>query len=388
MHVLYSFPDVVGKPGIGVAALQNVLVLAEEGIDVTLVCASLGPGAEVDGARAVISTLAVGGVRIPHRALGIDRAYRYHDLRAARVLDRLAGGVDVVHTWPRAVLRTAATAHRHGIPVVREVSNTHTEHAYEVVAAEHARLGIPVPPGHSHAYDAATLALEEAEYEAADLLLVPSPHSERTFLDRGFAPERLAPHAYGFDPGEFYPASNDLEREGPLTFLFAARCEPRKGLHHLLRAWHESGLADSGAKLVVCGEFIAGYREVVASLLDHPSIEWRGFVADLAGVMRESDVFVLPSVEEGSALVTYAAQASGCAILVSEAAGARCTHLVDGLVHRPGDVGTLVQHLRLVDSDRQLLARLRRAGLETASTLTWSAAGLNLIRNYERVLGP
>ena len=278
MHVLYSFPDVVGKPGIGVAALHNVRVLAGEGVDVTLVCSSLGAGAEVEGARAVATTLELAGRRIPHRVLGIDRAYRYHDRRAATVLERLAGDVDVVHTWPRAVLRTAAAAHRFGIPVVREVSNTHTAHAYEVVAKEHARLGLPVPPGHSHAFDAGKLALEEAEYAAADLLLVPSPYSERTFLDRGFAPDRLAPHAYGFDPAEFYP---DPERDvdgRPLTFLFAARCEPRKGLHHLLRAWHDSGLGAGGSRLVVLGEFVPGYREVLAPLLDHPSIDRKSVV--------------------------------------------------------------------------------------------------------------
>jgi glycosyltransferase involved in cell wall biosynthesis len=388
MHVLYSFPDVVGKPGIGVAALHNVLVLAEEGIDVTLVCASVSPDARIEGARDVVSTLEVGGRRIPHRALGIKRSYRYHDRRAAGLLARIAVQVDIVHTWPRAVRRTAAVAHRHGIPVVREVSNTHTAHAYAVAAEEHAHLGIPVPKGHSHAYDPAILALEEAEYAAADLLLVPSPYSEQTFLDRGFSPDRLAPHAYGFDPGEFFPDRERPDRDGPLTFLFAARCEPRKGLHYLLRAWHDSGLAAGGAKLVVLGEFIAGYREALASLLDDPSIECRGFVTDLAGAMRESEVFVLPSVEEGSALVTYAAQASGCAILVSEAAGARCTHLQDGLIHAPGDVETLTEHLRLIASDRELRLRLRKTGIETAASLTWSAAGQGLIRNYERVLRP
>src|SRR2546423_14185332 len=105
MHVLYSFPDVVGKPGIGVAALHNVRGLAGEGGGVTLVCSSLGAGSEIEGARAVATTLELAGRRIPHRVLGIDRAYRYHDRRAATVLERLAGDVDVVHTWPRAVLR-------------------------------------------------------------------------------------------------------------------------------------------------------------------------------------------------------------------------------------------------------------------------------------------
>lgn len=383
MRVFYSFPDVVGKPGIGVAALHNVRVLAERGVDVTLVCTSVRHGADTGGPVRIVTTLDAGGRRIPHRALGIRRAYAYHDWRAARLLRDPKAPFDVVHAWPRAVLRTAAAAHRRGIPVVREVSNTHTAHAYAVVAAEHARLGVPVPKGHSHAYDPDALALEEAEYAAADLLLVPSPYVARTFGERGFPADALATHAYGFDPDEFYPDEQRLASEGPLTFLFAARCEPRKGLHFLLDAWHASGLADGGAKLVVLGDFIPGYREALAPLLDHPSIQVRGFVTDLGAAMRASDVFVLPSIEEGSALVTYAAQASGAAILVSDAAGARCVHLADGLIHPVADVATLTEHLRLVDDDRVLLQRLRRSGIETAARLSWEAAGANLIRNYE-----
>ncbi len=264
MHVLYSYPDVVGKPGIGVAALQNVLALADEGVDVTLVCASLGPRAEIDTARPVISTLALGSFRVPHRALGIDRAYRYHDRKAGDVLGRLAGEVDLVHTWPRAVMQTAAAAHHHGIPVVREVSNTHTAHAYEVVAAEHARLGVAVPPGHSHAYDPGRLALEEAEYEASDLLLVPSEHSRQTFLDRGFSPDRLAPHAYGFDPKsstQIPGASSGRARSRSCSPPAASHA---RGCTTCSRRGTTQGSRPAARKLVVCGEFIPGYREAVA----------------------------------------------------------------------------------------------------------------------------
>ena len=35
---------------------------------------------------------------------------------------------------------------------------------------------------------------------------------------------------------------------------------------------------------------------------------------------------------------------------------------------------------------RELLERLRRAGMETAASLTWSAAGKNLLANYERAV--
>lgn len=386
MRVLYSFPDAVGKPGIGWVALHQVQDLVDEGVEVDLFCTSVHPGSELRDARRLITTLTVAGRRIPHRALGVARAYRYHDRRVAAALRRLGGEVDLVHCWPRATLATAAAAHDAGLPVVREAPNTHTAHAMEVVEREHRRLGLPTAEGQTHVFDPGVLALEEAEYAAADLVLVPSELAERTFVEQGVAAAKLAMHGYGFEPERFTPRP-PVSDQGPLTFLFAARCEPRKGLHHALHAWHDSGLGDGGAKLVICGTFVDGYRELLAPLLEHPSVEHRGFVDDLEAVMRESDVFVLPSIEEGSALVTYAAQGTGCVPVVSDAAGARCRHLEDGLVHKAGDVEALAEHMRMVDADRALARRLAAAALETAQTLTWREATRRLIGSYERVLG-
>jgi glycosyltransferase involved in cell wall biosynthesis len=60
-------------------------------------------------------------------------------------------------------------------------------------------------------------------------------------------------------------------------------------------------------------------------MLSHPSVRVLGHRNDVPELMRKSDILVLPSIEEGSALVAAEARGSGCALLVSEAAGAVCT---------------------------------------------------------------
>jgi glycosyltransferase involved in cell wall biosynthesis len=385
VRVLYSFPDAVGKPGIGWVAYHHVRELIAQGVEVDPLCTSMHPGFEIDGGRRLVTTMALKRRRVPHRAIGVGRAHQYHDWRVAKALEEVADEVDLVHCWPRAVLRTAAVARRLGVPIVREVPNTHTAFAFEVVGRERERLRLPLAKNQTHAFNAGVLALEEAEYDAADLLLVPSELAERTFVERGVPAEKLAVHGYGFEPELFPPGPEPPAGGQPLTALFAARCEPRKGLHHALTAWHDSGLAETG-RLIVCGEFVSGYRQVVEPLLSHESVEWRGFVSDLGATMRESNLFILPSIEEGSALVTYGAQGSGCVLVVSDAAGARCQHLHDGLVHEAGDIATLTDHLRLLDSDRGLLARLRGESLKTAQRLTWRNAAEELIQRYEDLL--
>ena len=374
LRILYSFPDTLGEPGIGAAALHFVEGLVRRGHEVAVYCTSMGKDAsearELEETKKV-TTLSAAGVRIPHRALGRRRAYRYHDQRVAHALAHLAGRVDVVHVWPRATLRTAAAARALGIPTVREVPNTHTAFAYARVAEETAMLGLEPLTGHSHTPDPISLELEEQEYEAVDMLAVPSEYARTTFLEHSVGSERLALHRYGFDPMRFpVPPPRPVNVDDGLRAIFVGRCEPRKGLHYALQAWLDSGAAERGT-FTICGDFYPGYDHVLARWLAHPSVQVNGFVDDVGALMRASDVLVLPSIEDGSALVTYEAQGSGCVLVVSDAAGARCEHMRSCLVHQAGDVETLTSHLRLVDGDRSLLTRLRARTLESRDQLTW-----------------
>jgi glycosyltransferase involved in cell wall biosynthesis len=384
LRILYSFPDTLGAPGIGVAAGHHTEQLARLGHEVHVYCTAVaGPPPVV---HSLVTTLTLAGRRIPHRALGRQRAYRYHDRRVAWALRRSAGNIDVAHVWPRATLASAAAAKRMGTRVIREAPNTHTAFAYEVVAEETAKLGLEAVAGHSHEGAEDALRLEEREYEAADMVAVLSPYVRRTFLDRGFRPEQLGMHGYGFDPGSFPDPGEVTSREGEgLRAVFVGRCEPRKGLHYALDAWLESGVAERGT-FTICGEFYPGYREVLERRLSHPSVTVQGWVDDPGKLMRESDVFLFPSVEEGSAFVTYEAQASGCALVVSDATGARCEHMESGLVHEARDLTTLVEHLRLVDGDRELLTRLRRNAVASRPNLTWEYSAREIAGLYREVI--
>jgi glycosyltransferase involved in cell wall biosynthesis len=378
-RVLLSFPTRLGTTGIGTTAHNQVAGLARRGIDVSVACGSLERELP-DGAGVALETMRVAGRRIPYRVVGFGRALAYHDRRTARLLERQPGRWDVVHAWPGGAERTLAAARRLGITAVLERPNAHTAFAFEAVAAECARIGVPIDPSSPHAADPARLAREEREYAAADALLCPSDFVARTHEERGIAPQRLVRHRYGYDPERFPPGGERGDR--PFTAAFVGRVEPRKGLHMALEAWREAGLADH-ARLRVCGSIDAGYDAVLAPLLADPSVEHLGHHPDPGAVMREADVLVLPSVEEGSALVTYEARGSGCVLVVSDHSGAPCEHEHDALVHPAGDVGTLKEHLASLAGDPERLARLRAASLEGIGELTWDAAAGALLDAYE-----
>lgn len=378
-RVLYSFPHPLGEPGIGTTALNQVRGAIGLGLEVTVACTSLA--APLEGAHRVIETMAFAGRRLPHRAVGVDRAYRYHDRRVSSVLRRGAALFDVVHCWPLGGLRTLQAARGLGIAGVRELPNTHTAVAYELASREAEALGITMPLRYSHRPDSRRLALEELEYEAATALLAPSPFVARTVAER--APgARVLRHRYGYDPDRF-PAPPASPGDRPFTLAFVGTGEPRKGLHHALRAWHDAGLPEGSTRFVVCGRMHAGYRDRIAHLLAHPDVREIPFTDDVGAVLRGSDALVLASVEEGSALVTYEAQASGCVLLVSDAAGAVIDHEVHGLVHPAGDATTLAAQIRRLAGDPDLRGRMRAAVLARRDELTWAAAARQLVAAYD-----
>lgn len=386
LSVLYSFPHALGAPGIGTTAWNQISTLVAAGHRVTVVTTSVAR--PVPGAVRVITSLAIGGRRIPHRAIGRDRAFVWHDLLTSRVLR--SGSFDVVHTWPLSGERTMAAATARGIASLREAPNTHTAHAYEIVEAEYRALNLATPEN-SHKFNSQHLAREQREWAAATAILVPSDHVAATFVERGIDPAKLLRHQYGYNPADISspkmlstPQSGDATSgpARPFTVVFAGSGTPRKGLHYALEAWHAMGPERGDGIFRIHGAIESGYADFLRPLLDHPSVQVRGFTTPAKAMYVDADVLLLPSIEEGSALVTYEAQAAGCVPLISTAAGAVVTHNVHGLLHTPGDVATLSAQLSDLARDPELLARLRREAINHSPALTWEAARVTVEHAY------
>lgn len=383
IRVLYSFPMKLGGPRICTTAWQQVYWAAAAGAQTLVFPGVLST--PLPPSIAVRPTLARGRLRISYKLAGRLRAYALHDYIVARRLPSLVGKIDIIHVWPLAALRTMKVAKCHGIPTVYERPNTHTGFFYERVQQECAHLGIELPPRHEHAYNSEVMRIEEEEYQLADRLLCPSEFVARTFLERGFAPGKLARHQYGFDEQKFYPLVEKRRYEG-LTILFAGTVAPVKGLHYALEAWLRSPAHQRGTFLIA-GSTTPGYVQKIAPMLRDPSIQLLGHRNDIPELMRTSDVFILPSIAEGYPLVIAEARGSGCVPLVSDACCEICRHMETGLVHRVGDIDTLAQQITMLDQDCTLLEKLRRASLGAIHEITWKAAGIRLLEVYREVIG-
>jgi len=383
VRVLYSFPHKIGADRICYTAWEQVNGLAAAGADVLLM-----PGVlhrDVHPNVKVRPTLAWGKLRVSYKMMGTMRACALHDHIVARRLRKLAGQIDLVHTWPIGAEQTLKIAAEMGIPTVLERPNAHTRFAYETYAMESERLGVKMPPGHEYSFKPDVLEKEEREYKLAYRILCPSEFVVKTFLDQGFKREQLVRHIYGFDEKRFYADKGAKERGGGLTVITVGMQALKKGLHYALEAWLNSPAHRDGTFLIA-GAFEAAYQQKLAPMLSHSSIRVLGHRNDVPDLMRKSDIMVLPSIEEGFGLVCVEAMGSGCVPLVSEACTDVCRHMENALVHPIRDVKALTEQFTTLYKDRALLQKLREGALKTAPEVTWTAAGRTLHRVYKEVL--
>ncbi|MGD1078797.1 MAG: glycosyltransferase [Candidatus Sulfotelmatobacter sp.] len=383
IRVFYSFPNKLGAQRICYTAWQQVNGLAASGAKITVFTGGLLRS--VPEGVTVHTTLARGKLRIPYKLIGSNRAMALHDYIVSRRIKEFASEIDIIHVWPRGARRTIEAAKKFGIPTVLERCNAHTRYAYEVVQKECERLGVALPRGHESAFNEDVLRVEEEEFRSADRLLCPSDFVVKTFVEKGFPPSQLARHTYGFDEKIYYPSPKSRSANNGLTMLFVGVCAVRKGVHYALEAWLRSPASDSGTFLIA-GEFLPAYREKLAPMLAHPSVRVLGHRTDVPELMQNSDILVLPSIEEGYGLVIAEAMGSGCVPLVSDACTEICSHMNTGLMHRVGDVDALTQHITLLYKDRALLESLRETSLKAAAANTWTAAGTKLLDVYREVI--
>jgi glycosyltransferase involved in cell wall biosynthesis len=379
VRVLYSFPHKIGAGRICETAWQQVAGATAAGASMTVFPGSVARPLP-NGVR-VNPTLARGRVRLPYRVFGHQRLLDLHDRIVARRLPALAGSIDLVHTWPSGARETLKAAAKLGIPTVLERPNAHTRYAYEIVRRESERVGVALPSGAEHAYNPSVLRREEEEFRLADRLLCPSAFVLASFLQEGYEARKLIRHMYGFDESMFWPVPDEPSPSRPFTALFVGFAAVRKGLHYALEAWQQSA-ARQGGRFLIAGSFLPAYQSCLAPLLSDPSVHVLGHRRDVPELMRNSDVLLLPTVEEGSPLVALEALGSGCVPLVSKVCAGACMHDVNALIHDVGDTKTLAHQISMLYEDSECLRRLRAGAIASAPEVTWRAAGVKLVEAY------
>jgi glycosyltransferase involved in cell wall biosynthesis len=214
---------------------------------------------------------------------------------------------------------------------------------------------------------------DRRKYQLADLILVPSDFVRRAVLDLGADPERVKLVPYGIDESWLHGSPTPT----PGRVLFVGSVGLLKGNHYLAEASRLLARRGTPVDVRVAGPFDASLRE--PSLFHGPQYLGQVPRADIKKEFLAADVFVLPTIAEGSALVTYEALACGLPVITTPNCGSVVRDGIDGFIVPVRNVEALADAIERVVSDRTLRATLSANARERAKEFTWARYGERLI---------
>jgi len=308
----------------------------------------------------------------------------YHDIWQFLAIRRWSK-CDIFHTMLHGnTTKLIQRAKEEGSIVVGEPVNTHPHFSYTILNEEYANLGIKK-----------TLNLPRQEHrlireiDLCDRLIAPSSFVAKSFLEKGFSQEKIHIIPYGVNLANFYPLLPD-EKECRSVFrvICVAQISPRKGHIYLLEAWKKLQLPNS--ELILIGNIsqemmpiLSKYQGIFKHIQFVPNVNLRQYYG-------QSDVFILPSLEDGFAYVCAEAMACGLPVITTTNTGASelIEHGREGFIVPIRLPEAIANYLESLYRNEELRLEMSSAALRKAqSDLSWEYHSLQVCDLYDYLMG-
>jgi len=311
----------------------------------------------------------------------IDAVYRSLDKAVARRIRKHPKNFTGVYAYEDGALATFTTARENNLQCFYDLPIAYWETAQKLLREEAERLPAWEPTLGGTRDSADKLARKTKELELANTVICPSRFVADSVPERARREKRIVIIPFG-SPVTVPREKQRSDASRKLRVLFAGSLTQRKGLGDLLDAMRLLNRND--VELVILGSPQAPmefYRQ-----------EWADFIyesprahGEVLKLMRSCDVFCLPSIVEGRALVMQEAMSQGLPIIITANTGG------EDLIEE-GSTGFLVP-IRRPDKiaekivwfadNRALLPEMSRAAQCKAAQLTWEAYGRELVEKIK-----
>ena len=259
---------------------------------------------------------------------------------------------------------------RRGGIFICDRGSSHQRYQETLLKEEHSRWPVAAPTS-----DDRDTHREEEIYRVANAITVPSSFAARSFVEMGVPTHKIHIIPYGVRLEHFRKIAQAPDDR--FEVLFAGGVGLRKGVPYLLQAF--AALNHPRKRLRVAGSIQSEIRSLL-SQLPQTNVEYLGSVPQsrLIDLMNTSHVMVLPSIEEGLALVQGQALACGCPVIATTNTGAEdlFTDGVEGYIVPIRDVAALTDRMQRLADDSLLQQQMSGAALERVHHLGgWSDYG-------------
>lgn len=211
-------------------------------------------------------------------------------------------------------LRAGVKAQKMGGKYICDRGSSHIEYQDEILHEEYDLWGLKFK-----GIDKRIIDKEKLEYEQADYITVPSEFVKQSFITKGVCENKIKKIPYGARLDRFQKVANP--KKGKFSLLWVGGVSIRKGFLYALEAFQK--LEHGQKEFVVIGNVDQNIKTLL-SKKNTSNVSFLGTIPNvlLPNYYSSSHAFILPSLEEGLAMVQGEALACGCPVIASNNTGA------------------------------------------------------------------
>ncbi|MEK6589623.1 MAG: glycosyltransferase family 4 protein, partial [Nitrospinota bacterium] len=289
-------------------------------------------------------------------------------------------------------LYSMRSAKNRGAITILERGSSHILYAHELLKDEYARYNkslVPstgwVPRPFLKGGLGGTRLIEKQliEYEEADYISVPSRFVYNSFIEKGVNRDKLILVPYGVNLNSFKQAK---KKDKIFRIIFVGNISLRKGVHYLLEAISELRLKDFEVA------FIGSISDDAKTILKKYDGYYKYYCNvnhnELYKFYSNSSVFILPSIEEGLAMVIAEAMACGLPVIVTKNTGGEeiVRNGIDGFIIPVRDSEAIKEKILYFYENEDKRQEMGDSAREYIKKFSWDRYGDEMVKAYKKVL--
>lgn len=264
---------------------------------------------------------------------------------------------------------------------ILERGSSHIQFQKKILEEEYQKFGIK-----REIISKKVLEQELREYELADYIVVPSLFAKKTFLEFGTKEEKIICIPYGVDLEEF---KKNHKKHDNFIILNVGQVSIRKGSYYLLKAFTDLNLKN--CQLHFVGTIDLDMKKIIGEFEENKNIKFFNHVPQnkLLNYYNNSDIFVVPSIEEGMAVVQLQAMACGLPVICTTNSGG--SDIIDenenGYIINIRDIEKLKEKISHLYNNREIVKKFsENSYIKANKFLSWDNYGDKISLIYKEML--
>lgn len=326
-------------------------------------------------------------VQHEHKVASVDAVYQSLDKYVAKNLEKQVKNnkISAVYAYEDAALRTFIRAKELGLKCFYDLPIAYWETARQLMTVEAERLpGWACTLGGGILDSIEKIERKTRELQLADVVIGPGEFVISSLPVWASEKQTLTAHFGSPEAKNTKDKLKENKQSKPLRVIFVGSMSQRKGLADLFDAMRILNRSD--VELVVMGSLMAPMEFYRKQYADFTYEAGRPHDQVLT-LMHSCDVFCLPSIVEGRALVMQEAMSQSLPIIITQNTGG------SDLIHE-GQTGFLVpirspeiiaEKLAWFAENRTAIPEMGRMAKEHAAEYTWRNYGDNIVSTLSKL---